>query len=160
MKEINLTKGQFAIVDDEDFEQLSKYNWHCSYYGYAERAGLKKKGTKRQIIKMHRVIMDAMPGQQIDHINGDKLDNRRRNLRFCTDQQNRYNQKIRTNNKSGLRGVHMAKGRWCVQITAAKRTITIGTFSSKIKAAEAYNAAAKKYHGEFARLNKIEEENA
>lgn len=155
MKEIKLTRNKVAIVDDEDYENLSKFTWHCSYFGYAERATSRAKGKKRRIIKMHREVLRATRGQEVDHINGDRLDNRKENLRFCTNHQNRFNQKVRKDNTSGFKGVYWdkAKRKWYVSIAAKPHRVFLGYFDDKEDGAKAYNAAAKRLHGSFARLN-------
>lgn len=106
---------------------------------------------------MHRFIMNAQKGQIIDHINGNGLDNRKENLRFCTHRQNAYNLITGTNKTSKYKGVHLLKnnGLWCVQIKIPNKRIRLGNFEREDDAALAYNEAAIKYFGEFACLNKI-----
>lgn len=158
VKEIPLTKGRVALVDDEDYEHLMQWKWHLYNKGYANRtieapreAGGKRKKTGCQ---MHRYIMNAPKGSMIDHINGDKLDNRKENLRFCTDQQNKMNCPPRKKYKGASR-VKSCHNRWEVQIRVNGKKLYIGMYDSEEKAALAYNEAAKKYFGEFAWLNKI-----
>ena len=85
MKEIPLTRGKFALVDDEDYEWLSQWKWYCSTTGYAVR------GCKNRILYMHREIAKTKPGMLTDHINRNKLDNRKENLRFCSHRENMKN---------------------------------------------------------------------
>jgi hypothetical protein len=157
MKEIPLTQGKVAIVDDEDFEELSKVKW-CAQKSkdtfYAVRGLYRSdKKTKGQII-MHRVILDAPTDKFVDHINGDGLDNRRENLRLCSHAENQRNKGKQKNNTSGFKGVcwHKRSKKWYVQIMADKKLINVGLFTTLEEAVSAHKSAALKYHGEFARV--------
>lgn len=158
MAEIKLSKGMVAIVDDADFERLSQFNWYCNAYGYAVR-------TTNDKTPMHRFLMGVSRTErgsqriEIDHINTNKLDNRRSNLRIVSSSQNKMNSNIRKDNTSGYKGVCLDKaGRgFETYIWAEKRKKHLGYFDTAVKAAKAYNEAAKEYFGEFARLNKIGE---
>lgn len=158
-KEIPLTQGMVAIVDDEDYEQLSSYHWqYQKETGYARRNDGTRK-THRHIY-MHRQIMNAAPGIQVDHIHGNKLDNRKSELRLCTNKENSRNQspvseKRRRTKTSKFKGVCWAKnrGRWVAHITVDRRCIHLGYFDHEIDAANAYDNAAKAYYGEYARIN-------
>lgn len=147
MKWIKLTKGKRTMVDNEDFEKLSQYKW-C-YAIYAIRG---KKGEKGAW-KMHWDIMGKPKnGLQIDHINGNKLDNRRKNLRVVTDQQNKCNRGKISSNTSGYKGVTWRKDRktWHAQIQINRKVIHLGHYKSKLQAYKKYCEACIKYHGEFA----------
>ena len=157
MKTIELTQGKMAMVDDEDFEWLNQFKWHA-----AQRSGglIYAQGQvdgKHQL--MHRVIMTTKSGQEIDHINGDGLDNRRDNMRVCSHQQNLANSKISKTNKSGYKGVHLMKVShnsprpWRAQILVDGEIISLGSFSSPVEAAIAHDLAAIEFNGLFARLN-------
>jgi hypothetical protein len=146
-KKIPLTQGQFAIVDDEDFNELGKLKWHAqkeskSNYFYAI--------SKR--IKMHRAITCAKKGECVDHINHNTLDNRRCNLRLCTIAQNAMNRKLASNNNSGCTGVGWSKlsGEWVARITICKKLIYIGRSKCIFKAACMRKSAENKYFNEFA----------
>lgn len=104
MKEIRLTQNKFALVDDEDFERLNQYKWYFSN-GYAKHDSGGRKNRTR--LYMHRMALKAEPGQEVDHINRNKLDNRKSNLRFVTHYQNSINVFIRRDNKSGHTGVFL-----------------------------------------------------
>src|SRR5437879_4118875 len=107
MKKIPLTQGQFAIVDDADFLELSQFSWYAQkqrHGFYAVRCIRDEKGNQRTIL-MHREIMRTQDGFDTDHINNDKLDNRRENLRICTASQNMQNKDIRSDSTSGFKGV-------------------------------------------------------
>lgn len=156
MKKIRLSQGQFTFVDDEGFEELSKYKWSFDgqYCAREEKMVNSKRGKK---VYLHRQIMGYPLGKQIDHINLNKLDNRRENLRICTLEQQILNTNPNKRNKSGFKGVSWNKlrNKWHAQLSIDKKSIYIGYFSTVQEAAKAYNETALKYHGEFARLNQI-----
>jgi hypothetical protein len=142
--------GKFAIVDDEDYCFVCDKAWwlnncHGKYYPSA-RIGDK-------LISLHRFIMQAQKGQIIDHINGDLLDNRKCNLRFCTTLQNRFNRGPQKNNKTGFKGVFVRKNGSCFAVIKHMKVMWLGKFPNIIEAAKAYDDAALKYFGEFAWLN-------
>lgn len=162
MKQIPLTKGLFALIDDEDFEWLSQIKWHAhkdsntkdTYYAYC------KHPDKNSTLAMHRIILGITdPAILIDHRNGNALDNQRDNLRISTHAQNMQNQKINSKNTSGFKGVGFRKdsGLWRARISVNGKRITLGHFNTAEEAAIAYNEAAEneKFYGAFARLNKI-----
>jgi len=157
MKEIALTQGKVAIVDDEDYEGLNQWMWYahaCRKKWYACRT-LHKDG-EIITLRMHRLILNTPDNKETDHINGNGLDNRRCNLRICNDTENCRNSKMRTGAKSSsFKGLdwfrHQKK--WRVRISVDKKSIFLGYFNDEGEAANAYDEAAKKYHGEFANLN-------
>ena len=154
---IPLSQGKFAIVDDGDYDWLNQWKWCISSGGYAIRVqhiGYFNGKKKQKTFRMHRIIMNAPDDMDIDHINGNALDNRRCNLRICTISQNLCNQK-KTRGKSKYLGVdwHKIAKKWRAAIQINKKRYYLGCFISEIDAARAYNEAAKKLHGEFARLN-------
>jgi len=148
---IPLTKGHFAIVDESDFESLSKFNWH-SHKGYAQRNFYSPQ--KQTTIKMHRQIMRAEDGKQVDHINGNKLDNRKCNLRICTNQQNTFNSSAHKNSTSKLKGVSWYKSgsKWRAQISINQKRTHIGYFKTEQEAFDAYKKLAKQHYGEFSKV--------
>lgn len=154
MKKIRLTSNQFALVDNEDFEMVNKLKWYASKTETGFRA---QRVYKKQNIFMHRFIMGAVKGQEVDHKNGSQLDNRKINLRFCTRSQNMMNIGRPRHNKSGFKGVSFEEftGKWKAQIQKDKKNFNLGRFQEKVEAAKAYNRAALEYFGEFARLNKL-----
>lgn len=160
MKKIKLTQGKFALVDDEDFEYLNQWKWYFSDTGYAirkEYIGGGRKNQKQKIIRMHRIINKTPDSFYTDHINSDKLDNRKENLRNSSMLQNNLNTTKRKNCTSKYKGVHWDRlnNKWRVCIDINKRTIHAGRFLSEIEAAKAYNGLAIKYHGKFAKLNGV-----
>ncbi len=152
MKYIPLTQGRQAIVDDDDYEALKVVKWYVSS-GYAVRS-VASSGPRRQVvIRMHRLIACAPDGIWTDHINGNRLDNRKCNLRICTPAENNRNVGKRKHNTSGYKGVSMHIRNHCftAQIRVHGTLFYLGSFSTAAKAHEAYKAAVKIYHGEFAR---------
>lgn len=152
---IELTQGHLAIVDADDYEELSKFKWSVmdkSNTFYAKRG----QPGRTAAMLMHRQIMKAVDGVLVDHVNGNGLDNRKCNLRFCTPQQNAFNTKRFPNKKSSrFKGVYKRDNRWQVNICFGGKLKYVGFFRTEVEAAIAYNEAAKKYHGEFARLNEV-----
>lgn len=157
VKSIPLSQDKFALVDATDYEWLSGWRWHYTH-GYAKRrqyGGGGKNNNKDKHIYMHNVLLCTPQGMDTDHINGDKLDNRRCNLRLATRSQNNYNGKKRNGCTSRHKGIYWSKirNRWVAEITINKKKFYLGSFKSEAKAALAYNEAAIKHHSEFARLN-------
>lgn len=155
---IPLTQGKHAIIDDEDFEWLNQWKWTYSYNGYAYRRvslGYDNGKRKRGIIFMHRAIINTPVGMDTDHINNNRLDNRKSNLRACTKTQNRRNQ-LKTRGTSKYKGVRLHKcGKWQAGITIKNIPIYLGLFDNEHDAATAYNMAALRNFREYAKLNMI-----
>jgi len=157
MKEIMLTQGKVALVDDDNYEWLKQFKWST----YRKRAGLfyAKRGFrqngKREWESMHRRIMKAKPGQQIDHINGNGIDNRKENLRICTQSVNQQNRHI-------PRGLSMYQGvswseqgkKWQAQITKDRILNHLGYFEKEEDAARAYNRKALELY-DSPKLNEV-----
>ena len=156
MKEIKLTQGYSSMVDDDLFDYLNQWKWQVvkdSHTNYAVRNEGKFPFRKR--IKMHREIMKPSPNMQVDHVDGNGLNNVRENLRVCTQSQNKKNARKRKDSTSGFKGVTYYKryGNWRSQIAVNGKRINLGYFSDPIDAAHAYDNAAREYHGEFANTN-------
>jgi hypothetical protein len=147
MKLIKLTKGAFAAVDNGDFEWLNQYKW---FYSKCAKRAVGPHGKQKQIC-MHNVIMNPPKGMFVDHMNGDRLDNTKENLRLCTNEENQRNRKVPKNNTTGYKGVTSFRGLWRVII---QRNF-IGYYKNKEEAVKVYNNEAKKRFGSFAKLNKI-----
>lgn len=155
MKEIKLTRGMVALVDDEDFERVNKFKWYAQKNStgvfYAKANDRKNKTT----VFLHRLILNAPKGSLIDHIDGNGCNNTKANLRICTKQQNAFNAKKMTGCYSRFKGVSVCGNRWRAFIKIGKKNIHLGCFATEEEAAIAYNDAIVKYHGDFARLNNI-----
>ena len=153
MKEIPLTRGRVAIVNDEDYEWLSQWKWHCSYYGYAVRDSSRLLG--KQKLWMHRVILNAPSDMECDHKDHDKLNNQRANLRLCTRTENNCNAQKPHTNTSGYKGVgfHKQTGKWRARIKINRKEKHLGLFADALNAAYAYDDAARELFGDFAFTN-------
>lgn len=151
--EIPLTRGKVALVDKQDYEWLMQWKWHAAKAGYAVRTV--NGGSK---IFMHREIMKAVSGEEVDHIDGDGFNNRRVNLRVCTHSDNLKNSAGRSDNKSGFKGVSWdnRKQRWRATIQVNGKYVSCGTYSTPEAAAYAYNQKAIELHKEFAKLNNLD----
>lgn len=157
MKEIPLTRGLFALVDDEDYEDLMKHKWSAMTSGYAHRATLiSSKPRKFLTISMHRYIVGLMAGdsRRVDHIDGNKSNNQRANLRICTHAENSRYCKINRKNTSGYKGVcwDKARSKWVAQIKVNMKRKMLGRFETAELAYAAYCRAALEFHGEFAKV--------
>lgn len=152
---IPLTQGKFAIVDAEDYDYLMQWKWHYSM-GYAMHK-LYRDG-KSKTIMMHRVIAGTPDELQTDHINCNRLDNRKANLRNCTATQNQYNRANGVGKGSKYKGVswHKHRGKWRASIVIQGQHKHLGLFDSEIDAAFAYNKSAEANFGEYVNINKIE----
>jgi hypothetical protein len=154
MKIIEIRGGLTAIIDDDDFDKISIRKWR-SEKGYA------KSGGAYNSVYMHRIITNAPIGMEVDHINGNPLDNRKCNLRICTGAQNRYNRPAyggKKKNKSGYKGVWRPKNskKYVAEIRYNLKKYHLGSFNTPEEAACAYNKKALEFFGEYARLNKID----
>lgn len=155
MRKIVLTQGKTTIVDDQDFEILSQISWYY-HKGYAARTEIRD--GKRHTLYMHRLLMKPPKGMIVDHINGNKLDNRRKNLRICNRAENNrnmihYRSRKRAVTHSKYKGVYWVGGKknpWVAQIRYNKRQIHLGYFSTEKEAALAYDQAAFELFGPFA----------
>ncbi|HXF60743.1 MAG TPA: HNH endonuclease signature motif containing protein [Caldilineaceae bacterium] len=143
---IRLGNGGMALVDEADYERVSRYTWTLDKNGYVVR-----KDGKRKLL-LHRFILDAPPGYDVDHINHDRLDNRRANLRLATRSQNNANSGPRPG-ASRFKGVSRHEGAWRAEICVNGKRRRLGRYRNEIAAAKAYDRAAWAAWGEFAYLN-------
>ena len=153
-REIILSNGKDkALVDEVDYEHLTKFKWDLQRI-YAVRH-IRLTNGKWSRLKMHREILNAPKGVEIDHINGNGLDNRRENLRFCNRAQNTQNQRGRSNTTSKYKGVYWKKDveRWAAQIRKSGKQKHLGYFVDEKDAAQRYDQEARIVFGEFAWLN-------
>jgi hypothetical protein len=162
MKEIPLTQGKVVLVDDEDFGRLSKHRWHAwrgrGFIWYAVRNGQRVAG-KRSKVRMHREVLCCSGGMEVDHRNGNGLDNQKGNLRVATDTQNAQNRR-KISRRAGkppaspYKGVRSrAASKWEARIIVEGKALSLGRFSSEEDAARAYDAKARELFGKFAKLN-------
>jgi len=156
---VTLTRGYEAIIDAENVPLVEGYNWqHIGpnrQTNYARRNGLVSRGENtRSGLYMHRVILDAPAGLEVDHIDGNGLNNRRGNLRLATPSQNSCNKGVTKSNTSGYKGVFWEKGRgkWRALIRLNYKLKHLGFFDTPEKAYKAYCEASDKLHGEFGRV--------
>lgn len=147
---IQTKKGETILLDNALLKKVKKFIWYVNKLGYACNDTEPRK-------LMHSFIMDTPKGSVTDHINGNKLDNRKANLRICTQSQNMANSVMKKNNKSGYRGVSWNKKylKWEAYLTKDYKHYFLGYFSKKEDAALAYNRRAKELFGEFCKLNII-----
>jgi hypothetical protein len=159
MKQIPLTKGQFALVDDEDFECLNQFKWHaikCPTTYYACRKDYNKETKKEKSLLMHRFILGLTDLKiQGDHIDHNGLNNQRYNLRPSTGAQNARNKKAIKGTSSDYKGVYWCKAmnKWKATIKINQKSIHLGYFDDEIECAKAYDKKAIELFGEFAWLN-------
>lgn len=158
MKIIWLTKGQFTLVDDEDFERLNKWKWYAhkgtsTFYACRRENVAYKKYVS---ISMHRYLLGLSDSKTMaDHKDGNGLNNQRANLRGATRSQNAANSRNRKDGSSKYKGVSwtVRDKRWAANIDLNSVRISLGYFINEADAAIAYNEAAIKYHGQFAKIN-------
>lgn len=154
MKLIPLTQNKFAIVDDTDYDWLNQWKWFSLNKKYAAKM------DKRNMILMHRFIMNVDKPKEIDHIDFNGFNNQRFNLRICSHSENIYHTRRFKNNTSGYKGVRLfnydgREKQWQAYICPKNKFIHIGYFSTKEEAAIAYNEMAIKYYKKYSQLNKI-----
>lgn len=149
MKSIPLTKGMVALIDDCDYELITRYSWRAKEHGRTFYAFAKGKKIKQ----MHRLILPNV--ESVDHIDGNGLNNCRNNLRAAIHQQNCFNRKKNLKGTSRYKGTHWHKkmGKWASGIRVNQKAIWLGAFDDEQDAALAYDTAAMKYFGAFANLN-------
>lgn len=149
MREIRLLRGQVALVDDDDYDAMSKFQWRLSKFYAITQDG-------PRTIRMHRLILNAPIHMEVDHINGNGLDNRRENLRLATHQQNSWNARVPVTNPLGLKGVSKVHDtRFRSMIMCRGTPIHLGYFNTAEAAHAAYKAAAEQLFGQFAATTRM-----
>jgi hypothetical protein len=164
MTTVELTRGFKTVVDAEDFPRVSLFKWRAQSLGkrgvYAgrtvhEKAPYKTGHRQSETVLLHRFIMEAPEGAVVDHIDGDPLNNSRKNLRVCSFTENLWNQGVRSNNTSGHKGVYRKKDKkrnpWLARIAIKGRRLHLGYYATEAEAASAYEKAARNLQGEFCR---------
>lgn len=149
---LRLTDNSYSLISFIDYLKVSKFNWYKDSYNRVYSK------IKDRSVFLSRFILGPKNSEIVDHIDGNALDNRRHNLRITDRLGNARNHGLNKNNTSGYKGVSSDKSkkdRWRSYIVVNKKQIWLGSFSSKKEAARSYNEAAKKYFGEFARLNDV-----
>jgi hypothetical protein len=155
MKKIPLTRGYFAIVDDEDYDSLIHINWQvlidkgCPHLKYASAVFPRPGKPRQRRYAMHRYILGITDSRLVDHINGDGLDNRRANLRIADNSQNTVNSRRKRISSTGYPGVSVEGKRFRAKMTFRGQFISIGWFDSAAEAHNAFRAAHIGLHGEF-----------
>lgn len=160
MKQILSTCGKTILIDDSDYTAVSRWKWQVNKRGYVRRT-VKTPGVGDRTghtVLLHRFLFSLTTNERhlrLDHRNGNKLDNQRSNLRFATQSQNLQNSLSANMKRGQFKGVHQVRQRFFAAISVGGRTVCLGGYPTAIEAARAYNAAAVKYYGEFAKLNPV-----
>lgn len=147
---IPLSKGQYAVIDEEDHARVAVHRWHVMT---RRRTSYGESRIDGRTVLLHRFLLDAPPGLQVDHVDGDGLNCTRANLRLCSVRENAHNRSRSPRNTSGYKGVFRDGRRWRAQIMEHQRGVSLGTFGTPEEAARAYDQAARERFGEFARTN-------
>lgn len=153
MKQIPLTQGKFAIVDDWWYEYLMQWKWYAQWIPETKSYRAVRRDRARGMVYMHRVVARTPDNMLCDHIHHDTLDNRESELRNVNKSQNAMNSNIRSDNTSGYKGVSKHGRKWRAYIDKDGKRILLNSHSTPEEAARAYDKAAKEYFGEFASLN-------
>lgn len=143
---------QEVLVDYNNVYLLEKYTWSINSEGYIVAWKPKEFNQKREKLFLHRLIMQCPKNMEVDHINGNKLDNRRSNLRIVTHHQNLMNRSVTKNNHLGVKGIRKMGNKYQARIGINKKNICLGTFSTLQEAIEIHTQAINKYHKEFGRI--------
>lgn len=154
MMEIILKNKKTVLVNNRDYKKLIKHKWKYCFTQGKEYVYTYSEGKR---ISMHRYLLNPNADQEVDHVNGNGLDNRKKNLRRCSHSQNMMNRKINKNNKSGYKGVcYRARiNLYYAYISVNSKTINLGHYKKIKDAALAYNTAAQKFYGKFASINTL-----
>lgn len=146
---IQLSDGEFALVDEEDYDELRTLTWHHGDEGYVvHTVGIE---GKTRMLLMHRVVLRAPPEILVDHWDGNRLDNRKLNLRSASHRQNAQNRTTIAGRR--YKGTYASDGRWKARIKFEGKMVYLGAYESEEIAATAYDLAARRLFGDFARLN-------
>lgn len=156
-KQVALFGGHVALVDEADLRALRFYRWHVRKNASGNIYAASRKHHDGKVLFMHRFLMKASPGSEVDHIDGNGLNNQRSNLRICTHKENMRNRKVTGKGSSRFKGVHLCPqtGRWHARITVDGKKLHLGRFARQAEAAAAYNRAARTHYGKFAKVNSL-----
>lgn len=152
MKLISLTQRQYAQVDDEDFEKLNSFKW-CAWWNPRAKCFVPVRIKNRRTIYLYRYLLNCPKGMEVDHIDGNPLNNQKSNLRICTHSQNNYNRGKNKTSSNKFKGVREHGAGFMARLKYQGQTKYLGTFETPEDAARAYDEEAIKVFGEFARLN-------
>ncbi len=159
MKTIKLKSGETVTLSDKDYPLVKQYKWRLKKTVGSDLKYARSGPPEGPTIQMHRLIMGVTdPKIKVDHRDGNGLNNCRSNLRIATHQQNQRNAKLRKDNKLGIRGLYLWRGKIGVQITIDGKTKHLGYFTDLEEAVRVYNKAVKKHFGRFARLTVLTKE--
>lgn len=147
---VPLTKDQLSLIDSADVPALCEMNW-CAVWNSHTKSFYAKSSIGGCGVRLHRYLLSPPDGYTVDHKSGNTLDNRRSNLRLATHAQQAYNRKIRSDNKSGVKGVCLFNGKWRANIKVGGKTIDLGSHDSIDDAGKAYANAASHHFGDFVR---------
>lgn len=150
-----LNKGYFTKIDSEDLPRVSEHKWRVTTVDKYNKPRAVSSLNGRKILLLSRFIMNAPDGKVVDHVNGDTLDDRKSNLRVCSQRENLFNRKLNKNNHSGYKGVFWSgkHNKWLSQLQTNHKVYYLGLYSDKVKAAEAYDRKAIEFFGEYAKTN-------
>lgn len=152
MIQIMLKPGKTVLIDEIDIPLINHYKWYVDQDDTVIANGPQVNG-KRTVLKLYRLIMNAHCGEWVDHVDHNRLNNTRSNLRIATRYQNSCNRQMGRNNAIGYKGVQLHGRKWRADITVNGKTTYIGLFQTKEEAARAYDNAAYRHFGEFAKPN-------
>lgn len=151
-------KGRGPILlSKEDEQLLEDFVWHTKLHKPTSAWYATSSSIRGVTTRLHRLVIGAKSGQLVDHINGDGLDNRRENLRIATRSQNKQNARGHINSSSRYKGVHVVRGTYHAYIQHEGKLQRLGKYPTELDAAKAYNEAATRYFGQFAKLNEVTE---
>jgi len=158
MRQVPVSGGYTATVDDDDYQKVIAFRWGALRNIGSDRVYARttmRVGAKKSQVLMHRLVTNAPLGMQVDHINHDTLDNRKDNLRVCTNAQNAHNRRKHRGGSSQYKGVSWDKRheKWLAQIQVDKKKRCLGYYEAEADAARAYDAVAREHFGEFANTN-------
>lgn len=150
---VPLTRGYVALIDAAVVGQISRWSWQAlpDRRGQIYAARSSKTNGRKKLVRMHRAILGALDDQDVDHVNGNKLDNRKVNLRIATRSENSANRRVGSRNTSGFKGVHRSGARWRATIRVDGKSIHLGRFDTPEEAHSEYMKSAQRLFGEFAR---------